>query len=285
MKIKYKNEEYNVKTKDAIRIEKRKILLYLRRIKRFGLRILYVFKKDLMILFVAIILYVIAVTIIEHKFTQKSITEIIWGTKSEVFTVFVVVAMNSIIGFERRWRETIRNWHNIYADYQYRFERDIYDLFSFSGINMKNEYKMLYTRELLQNFKNEVEKKEIIDNQINRNKIIKVLEKIKNELDDLKEYVLKNDFLEDKDKFSWDYKWLKNKICILEEKIEDGRTDYKNDLIIIIDAIYSIISYTRKTWRTEINLDREIIDILKIDNKNRIDNHYYLSALSYKPEK
>lgn len=285
MKIKYKNEKYNVKTKDAIKIQKRKILLYLRRIKRFGLRILNVFKKDLMILFVAIILYIITVTIIEHKFMQKSIIEIIWGTKSEVFTVFVVVAMNSIIGFERRWRETIRSWHDIYADYQYRFERYIYDLFIFSGINIKDEYKMLYTQELLENFKNEVEKKEIINNQINKNKIIKVLKKIKNELDDLKEYVLKNDFLEDKNKFSWDYQWLKNNIYIVEEKIEDGRTDYKNNLINIINAIYSIISYTRKTWRTEINLDREIIDILKKDNKSRIDNHYYLSALSYKPKK
>lgn len=285
MKIKYKNEKYNVKMKDAIKIEKRKILLYLRRIKRFGLRILNVFKKDLMILLIAIILYVIAVIIIEHKFMQKCLLEIIWGTKSEVFTVFVVVAMNSIIVSERRWRQTIRNWHDIYADYQYHFESDIYDLFNFSGINIKNEYKLLYTRELFENFKNEVEKKEIIENQINRNKVIKVLEKIKNELDDLKEYVLKNDFLEDKNEFSWNYRWLKNYIYKVEEKVEDGETNFKNELINIIGTIYSMISYIRRTWRTEISLDREIIDILKIDNKNRIESDYYLSAISYKFER
>ena len=42
--------------------------------------------------------------------------------------------------------------------------------------------------------------------------------------------------------------------------------------------LYYLISCTRRLWRTEINLEREIIKILSKDNKNKIDNDYYLKG-------
>lgn len=285
MKVKYKKEKYDVKIKDAIKIEKRKLLLLLRRIKRFGLRIINVFKKDLIILFVSIILYVLIVCIVECNFMDKTISKVMWETKEEVFTVFIVVAMNSIIGFERRWRQTIRNWHDIYADNLYCFENDIDDIFKFSGISINKDYNMLYTREFFNRFENEIRDIKIEKNRINIAKINNTLEKIRNEADELKEEVYKNDFIDNKEEFIWEYRSLKNHTYKLQEMLEDENIDIKKQLIYIINNIYMIISFIRRTWRTEINLDREIINILKIDNKRIIDNSFYLKALIYKYEK
>ena len=142
MKVRYKSEKYDVKFKNAIGIWKRKILLYLRRLKRFGLRILHVFKKDLMILFFAIIFYVLIVIVIECKIMQKGILNAIWDTKAEVFTVFIVVAMNSIISSERSWRQKIRKWHDVYTDNLFYFEENIKDLNVAIGMNIKTTYNI-----------------------------------------------------------------------------------------------------------------------------------------------
>ena len=281
MKVKYKNEKYNVKVKDAIKIKKRKILLFLRRIKRFGLRMLNVFKKDLVILFIAILLYVAIVCMVECNIMHKTIVKVIWETKAEVFTVFIVVALFSTISNEREWRRKIRNWHDIYTDNLSSFEYDIYDLLRFSGLNTEIDYNMLYTRELFEKFEKEFRKAELRE-KINNEKNNNILEKIKNEIAELKEEVYRNDFIEEKEEFIWEYRFLKNNIYRLQETIEEDAIDIKNELVNVFSSIYIIISFIRRTWRTEIDLDREIIDILKIDNKDRVENDYYLSALAYK---
>ena len=79
-----------------------------------------------------------------------SLLQSLWGTKAEVFTVFVVVSVNSIISYERNWRKNIRNWHDIYVDFMYDFEKDIKELNNSIGLNSKISYGMLYTRDLFE---------------------------------------------------------------------------------------------------------------------------------------
>ncbi len=283
MKVRYKSEKYDVKFKNAIGIWKRKILLYLRRLKRFGLRILHVFKKDLMILFFAIIFYVLIVIVIECKIMQKGILNAIWDTKAEVFTVFIVVAMNSIISSERSWRQKIRKWHDVYTDNLFYFEENIKDLNVAIGMNIKTTYNMLYTIETYKKFENEIRQAIIEEDKINKSKINKTLEKMERNANELKEAFYKNDFMQEKYGFTWNYRSLLDNMYDLREKLDRGEyNNIREKLILIYDDMYYMISYTRRLWRTEINLDREIIEILKIGNKEKISENFYLTALSYK---
>lgn len=280
MKVKYKKEKYNVNLKNAIDIWKRKILLILRRIKRFGLRVLYVFKKDLIILFIAIICYILVVVIIEYKLMNKNLIEAIWNTRSEVFTVFVVVAMNSIISFERNWRQSIRKWHEVYTDNLYYFEKDIRELNTAAGVNIKATYNMLYTRELYQKFESEIRQSVIKENDINKDVISKILTRMERETEELKENVDKNSFMQEKYGFIWNFRSLQDNIYDLKNKLDNiEEINIKEKLLLIYNDLYYMISYTRRIWRTEINLDREIIKILEIDNKKKIDEDYYLKAI------
>lgn len=282
MKIKYKNTKYNVQLKDWFKIWKRKILLILRRIKRFLLRVLEVLKKDLIILFIAIMFYVLAVIIIECNFMNISLAQSLWGTKAEVFTVFVVVSVNSIISYERNWRKNIRNWHDIYVDFMYDFEKDIKELNNSIGLNSKISYGMLYTRDLFEKFEDEIRSIELKDSNFDKIIINNIIIRLERETNELKENVSKNTFLQEKYGFMWNYKSLEDKIYDLKSRLSNlDKYELKEKVISIYEDLYYLISYTRRLWRTEINLEREIIKILSKDNKNKIDNDYYLKAISY----
>lgn len=280
MKIKYKKSKYNVKFKDYFRIKKRQILLFLRRVKRLSQRAYDVFRKDLIILLLLIIAYVTVVCYVESNYTEKSIKRALWDTNPEVFTVFVVVAMSSIISNEREWRKEIRIWHKIYADYLYLFENDIEELSKAAGMSAEISQNILYTRDLFDEFEEKIwqSKTEVY----NKNKIDTILEKINIEVDELKENYYQNCFWNKEDGFSYEYRNLKENTYKLREKIEYEKSDIKYDLTNIFENLYLLISYTRMLWRTEICLDREIIDILKNDNENVIRHDFYLNLLSYK---
>lgn len=289
MKIKYKNEIYNVKFKDGISISKRKMLLDLRRIKRFGLRILYVFKKDLLFLFIAIILYVLIVSFVEHNLMGRELIESIWNTKSEIFTVFIVVAMNSIINFERNWRKKIREWYYVYLDLLYFFENDIRELNIAVKIKNQTYYYVFNTKEVYKKFKEEFCNYIIEDNQINKNKIIEILAKIEKQVDEVKEnfykngYMIENNFMINNDMFIHSCNSLKDAIYNFKKILDTKqKINIKDNLILIYDNMYYIIVNTRKLWRTEINLDREIINILKINNEKAIEKKFFLNSLIFK---
>ena len=158
MTIKYKGSKYKVSIIDGIKIHKRILLLKMRRVKRWGERIGDIVKKDLIVLFVLIILDTVTLCIFETKFFEKTIIDCIWESKAEIFTVFIVVALTEIINRERQWRQTIRKWHDVYVDSMYEFEYYIKDLLEYTGISI-NDNNFLYTRILFERFDKEMREK------------------------------------------------------------------------------------------------------------------------------
>ena len=141
---------------------------------------------------------------------------------------------------------------------------------------------MLYTRDLFEKFEDEIRSIELKDSNFDEIIINNIIIKLERETNELKENVSKNTFLQEKYGFMWNYKSLEDKIYDLKSRLSNLDNDELREKVIsIYEDLYYLISYTRRLWRTEINLEREIIKILSKDNKNKIDNNYYLKAISY----
>lgn len=261
MNVKYKNIEYKVTLKNALRIWYRKVLLWARRVKRFLLRMLEVFKKDLIVLLIAIIGYVLFVVVIQNMYTDYSILESIWSTRAEVFTVFGVVAFNAFISYERGWQKSIRNWYWTYLKYLMDCERDIGEMNQLAGLD-KNEY-VVTTNESFEKFKKENFESFSSDNIIDKNEFKKILNRIKDKNIELKNTVNKDEYYQYKYYFNCIYENFQHYLSSLNENLneEEYFVTYK-DILAVDQFIYEIVSIIRKLWRTEINLDNEIMEIL-----------------------
>ena len=267
MNVKYKNTKYKVNFKNALKIRWRQALLLARRLKRILLRMLEVFKKDLIVLLIAIIGYVLFVVIIQNMCTECSILESIWSTRAEVFTVFGVVALNAFISYERGWRKSIREWYWVYSKYLMKFEFCIIELNS--ALRIENNGFILRTNESFKDFQQSFENMLSSKNEIDKIGLQKVLTRINNECLELKNMVNKDEYFQYKSNFNSIQEMFQEYIVYLSNRISYDEQDISYvDLLRVYEYMYEIIAITRRLWRTEINLDNEIMEILKCSGYN-----------------
>lgn len=260
MYIRFKKKWYNVKIKNAFKIWKRQVLLMLRRIKRFALRMFDVFKKDLLVLLFSIIGYVLFVVYVQIKSMNTPILESIWGTKAEVFTVFVVVALNAFITYERGWRKHIREWYWVYIEYMWKCEEYIREFNKI--LDIYTDYICLKNKEGFNDLKIFYENsyKDIKVEKLNS--MVKVIKQLNNDNKELRSKVYNNEYLKNKKEFENSYNYFLNISSTLLEKIEEKNLDIEEDIFKLYGSLYYIIVDISMLWRTEVNLDKEIVKIL-----------------------
>ncbi len=277
--VTYKRQKYDIDIKDGSFVLWKKMLLFLRRIKRFSIRAWKAFYKEASIACIFIIFYIVVVIITEINIMDKDILDILWSIKQEIFTVFVLVFAEAIINSERNWKREIKKLYCIYVDFRQELENDIVELCKTLNINIKNQ-DFFYTIETLKRLQDEIDDVNIEKVKYKKENVKYITERLKDARMNLVKELEKIDCIDNEEYIIHNISNNTYDLIEFEREIDIGKKIYI--LKEICWNTFFLICESRSIWRREINIDREIIEKLYKHNKEKIEEDYYFMLLRYK---
>ena len=269
MKVKYRGGYYTLSFRDKIRYDKKKVLLFIKRIKRLFDRVLNYNKNLWVILAIVIVFMLIIIPIGINAKKYDSVIDGIWDFRNTIFTTIVISFFVNTITSEKRRKNNLKQQYEIYRSIEYYTENTIRKLLKMIGytwecsIFIDNENSDCFSERLckieeydwdmsdsdakeqmiylIQNYMNKLSYEL---SKMNRSEVVGIDKEYdpKEVLGYFEEYLLK----------------LKNK------KESEFTPDFVRDYIVMImRLIIPVIAAYRRPWRWDLKNDREMRKLLK----------------------
>ena len=154
--------------------------------------------------------------------------------------------------------------YNIYKDFLYKFTEDINDLNNLLNFKYKND--VLYTEEWVKLYYEELEKVNVEKEKYNHQRLKIITKRMEEEIYQLYNKAKKFSCIEENKILTY-YLLLKERIIKLQ--LCDNLLEVRKEMLSMVFELFYFIEIIRRIWRSEINIDREIIDVLYKHNEKK----------------
>lgn len=290
---------YIVRLETKLKIEKYKLILKGRRLKRIGKR-LCSYLKDIILVIIILILYSLTVYIIgKHNIDKEyySIIDMLWEIKDTILTSIILTYFINANSLEKKRSENLLNRYFYYTEFMYSFQQIIVEICTHIGkeFEIETHYTptmIAYTTESLDRvvldvmkLSNNTRSKQLyIDNRNILNELFKNAENRTNHLrNELNKLYLKD--------YNGDLSLLQSDTANLIRKINNVsilltknnfKDNYEKFIILLWNIIASfgdVLSQLRNIWRNDLDIDIKIYKLLYFENIEYITQDYHISLL------